>query len=44
MKLSSGIGKVDTIIVNASECEPYITADERLLREQLTGSFGAWRY
>ena len=34
MKLSSGIGKVDTIIVNASECEPYITADERLLREQ----------
>lgn len=34
VKLSSGIGKVDTIIVNASECEPYITADERLLREQ----------
>ena len=25
---------MDTIIVNASECEPYITADERLLREQ----------
>lgn len=34
VKLSSGIGKVDTIIVNASECEPYITADDRLLREQ----------
>lgn len=34
VKLSSGIGKVDTIIINASECEPYITADERLLREQ----------
>lgn len=33
VKLSSGIGKVDTMIVNASECEPYITADERLLRE-----------
>ena len=33
VKLSSGIGKVDTIIVNASECEPYITADDRLCRE-----------
>ncbi len=31
VKLSSGIGKVDTVIVNASECEPYITADELLL-------------
>lgn len=33
VKLSSGIGKVDTVIVNASECEPYITADDRLARE-----------
>ena len=33
VKLSSGIGKVDTVIVNASECEPYITADERVCRE-----------
>ena len=33
VKLSSGIGKVDTIIVNASECEPYIVADDRLCRE-----------
>ena len=33
VKLSSGIGKVDTVILNASECEPYITADDRLLRE-----------
>ena len=33
VKLSSGIGKVDTLILNASECEPYITADDRLLRE-----------
>ena len=32
-KLSSGIGKVDTIIINAAECEPYITADDRLCRE-----------
>ena len=33
VKLSSGIGKVDTIIVNAAECEPYITSDDRLCRE-----------
>ena len=33
VKLSSGIGKVDTIIVNACECEPYITSDDRLCRE-----------
>ena len=33
VKLSSGIGKVDTIIVNVGECEPYITADDRLCRE-----------
>ena len=34
VKLSSGIGKVDTVIVNAGECEPYITADDRLCRER----------
>ncbi len=33
IKLSGGIGKVDTIIINAGECEPYITADDRLCRE-----------
>ena len=33
VKLQSGIGKVDTIIVNVCECEPYITADDRLCRE-----------
>ena len=33
VKLSSAIGKVDTIIVNAGECEPYIVADDRLCRE-----------
>ena len=32
VKLSSGMGKVDTIIVNASECEPYIVADDWLCR------------
>ena len=33
VKLSSGLGKVDTIIVNAGECEPFITSDDRLCRE-----------
>ncbi len=33
VKLRSALGKVDTIIVNASECEPYIVADDRLCRE-----------
>ena len=33
-KISSGIGKVDTIILNGAECEPYITADHRLMLEQ----------
>ena len=32
VKLGSGLGKVDTVIVNACECEPYITADDLLLR------------
>ena len=33
VKLSSGLGKVDTIIITVSECEPYIVADDRLCRE-----------
>lgn len=33
VKISSGMGKLDTIIVNAAECEPYITSDDRLLQE-----------
>lgn len=33
VKLQSGMGKVDTIIINVSECEPYIVADDRLCRE-----------
>lgn len=33
VKLSGGIGKVDTVIINAGECEPWITSDDRLCRE-----------
>ncbi len=34
VKISSGLGKVDTMILNGAECEPYITADHRLMLEQ----------
>lgn len=33
VKISSAIGKADTIIVNGAECEPYITSDHRLMLE-----------
>ena len=32
MKALTSLGKIDTLIANACECEPYITADEILLR------------
>jgi len=34
VKALSAMGKVDTLIANACECEPYITADDTLLRTQ----------
>lgn len=34
VKITSGLGKVDTVIVNASECEHYITSDHRILLEE----------
>ena len=33
VKIQSALGKVDTIIINAAECEPYITSDNRLMLE-----------
>lgn len=33
VKLSSGLGKVDTVLINGAECEPYITSDDRLMRQ-----------
>ena len=33
-KLIRSAGQVDTLIVNAAECEPYVTADYRLLLER----------
>ncbi len=32
-KISSALGKVSNIIINCAECEPFITADHRLLLE-----------
>jgi electron transport complex protein RnfC len=29
-----GAGRIDTLVLDAAECEPYITADDRLLRER----------
>ena len=41
-KLRGGLRGVNTLIINAAECEPYITADDRLMQECaaeiLTGS------
>ncbi len=33
VKISSGLGKADTLIINGAECEPYITADHRIMLE-----------
>lgn len=33
VKIRSGLGKVDTLILNAAECEPYITSDHRIMLE-----------
>ncbi|MCD7845478.1 MAG: electron transport complex subunit RsxC [Oscillospiraceae bacterium] len=32
-KITSGWGKVDTVIINGAECEPYITSDHRTMLE-----------
>lgn len=32
-KIQSGVGKVDTLIINGAECEPFITSDHRLMLE-----------
>ena len=37
VKISSGLGKVDYVIINAAECEPYITGDHRTM----SGASGA---
>lgn len=33
VKLGSGVG-IDTLVINGAECEPWITCDDRLMRER----------
>ena len=43
-KISSGIGKVDTVIINGAECEPYITGDHRAMLERPAETIGGCCY
>ena len=43
VKLSGAVGKVDTLIINGAECEPYITADHRLMLERADAVIGGVR-
>ncbi len=38
VKLQGAIGKVDSLIINAAECEPYLSSDHRVMLEN-TGEF-----
>ena len=44
VKISSALGKVDTFIINAAECEPYITSDHRTLLEHPEEVLAGIRY
>ena len=44
VKLSGAVGKADTIILNGAECEPYITADHRLMLERGEAVIGGTRF
>lgn len=47
VKLSSSLGRVDSIVVNAAECEPYLSSDHRVILEStddLLGGIQILRY
>jgi len=44
VKISGGIGKVDTVIINGAECEPYITGDHRTMLERPEEIIGGAAY
>lgn len=47
IKLSSAVGRVDTVIINAAECEPYLSSDHRVMLEatdELLGGLHLVRY
>ncbi|MBQ7089538.1 MAG: electron transport complex subunit RsxC, partial [Clostridia bacterium] len=35
VKLQSALGKVDSVIINAAECEPYLSSDHRVILEAI---------
>ena len=43
VKLSGAVGKVDYVILNGAECEPYITSDHRLMLERGEAVIGGAR-
>ncbi len=43
VKIKSGVGKVDVLILNGAECEPYITSDHRMLLEHADEIVGGAR-
>ncbi len=43
IKLASGLGRVDTIIINAAECEPYLSSDHRVILESIDDLIGGLR-
>ena len=44
VKISGGIGKVNTVIINGAECEPYITGDHRTMLERPEEIIGGATY
>ncbi len=40
VKLSSALGRVNTIIINAAECEPYLSSDHRVILESIDELMG----
>ena len=44
VKISGGIGPVNTVIINGAECEPYITGDHRAMLERTEELIGGASY
>ena len=44
VKISGGIGKVDHVLINGAECEPYITGDHRAMLERPEEIIGGCKY
>ena len=44
VKISGGIGQVNTVIIDGAECEPYITGDHRAMLERSTEIIGGATY